>query len=99
MVLAETAYQSYCHGIGVVLSRKKKDIWPDVPLTIRVYKVMTAPEANKYGEYIQSFHLGEERFKRYEPKDVALNCMCTSNVPWNYTHNLITAEDPGMLEY
>lgn len=60
MVLTEITYQSYYHGIGVVLNSKKEHLWPDLPITIRAYQVTTTSEAEKCGEAVQLFHLGEE---------------------------------------
>jgi len=95
IVLAEIAYQTYGHGVGEVLERKKKDPWPNFPIIVGSYNVSNTTEAKKLGESIKPYHFGEERFKKHVPKALVLNYMCANDVSWHYTHETCLDEEPA----
>jgi len=55
MVLSEIAYQAHLHGVGAYLDRKKRDLWPNLPITMGAYSFNITPEAEKLVEDLKLF--------------------------------------------
>ena|SRR5713226_2052939 len=47
LVLSEITTQTFLHGVGAVLSRKKRDTWPTLPVRVESYQFTTILEAVK----------------------------------------------------
>jgi len=68
VILSKIAYQTFVHKVGASLVRKRKESWPNLPVFIRAYSFDTSTVAEKMAESLQTFHFGEERFRRHDPK-------------------------------
>jgi hypothetical protein len=76
------------NGVREILYRDKKDIWPPLPLWIGAYSFTTAKQAQEEVDKFISYHFGEERFKRNDPKKVIEENFNKLGVPWEYTSKL-----------
>jgi len=63
VVLSKIAYQTFMHRVGATLVRKRRELWPNILVSIGSYSFDTSPAAEKMAEALKSFHFGEERFR------------------------------------
>jgi hypothetical protein len=93
LVLQEVAYQTMIHGVGGMLYRGKKEIWPPLPLYIGVYSFSNTKQAQEEVNTLLSYHFGEERFKRHDPKGVVKEHFNKVGLPWEYTTEVWEEEE------
>jgi len=85
MVLQEIAFQTMIHGIGETLYHDKKAIWPPLPLWVRSYSFESIKKSQSEVDTLISFHFGEERFLRHDPKEVVKEYCSKHKHTWEYT--------------
>jgi hypothetical protein len=69
-VLQEVAYQTMINGVREILYQDKKSIWPPLPLWIDTYSFANTKKSQDEVDTLLSYHFGEERFRRHDPKKV-----------------------------
>jgi hypothetical protein len=85
LVLQEVAYQTIINGVGEILYRDKKAIWPPLPLWIDSYSFANTKKAQDEVDVFLSYHFREEIFKRHDPKKVVKEHFTKLGIPWEYT--------------
>jgi hypothetical protein len=85
LVLQEVAYQTIIHGVGGMLYRSKKSIWPPLPLYIGNYFFENTKQAQEEVDIFLSYHFGEERFRRHDPKNIVKEHFHSMRLPYEYT--------------
>jgi hypothetical protein len=73
------------HGVGGMLYQGKKKIWPPLPLYIGVYSFSNTNKEHEEVNTFLSYHFGEERFRRHDPKEVIKEHFNKVGLPWEYT--------------
>jgi hypothetical protein len=68
-----------------MLYRDKKAIWPPLPLYIDTYLFSNTKKIQEEVDILLSYHFGEERFRRHDPKKVIKEHFNKLGVPWEYT--------------
>jgi hypothetical protein len=85
LVLQEVEYQAIIHGIGRMLYRSKKEIWPLLPLYIGNYLFENTKQAQIEVDILLSYHSGEERFRRHDPKNIYNEHFNSMRLSYEYT--------------
>jgi hypothetical protein len=85
LVLQEVAYQTIIHGVRGMLYRSKKAIWPPLPLYIDNYFFENTKQAQTKVDILLSYHFGEERFRRHDPKNIVKENFNSMRLPYEYT--------------
>jgi hypothetical protein len=85
IVLQEVAYQTIIHGVRGMLYRSKKEIWPPLPLYIGNYFFENTKQAQVEVDILLSYHFGEERFRRHDPKNIVKENFHRMRLPYEYT--------------
>jgi hypothetical protein len=93
LVLQEVAYQIVIHGVGGMLYRGKKEIWPPLPLYVGLYSFSNTKQEQEEVNTLLSFHFGEERFRRHDPKGVIKDHFNKVGFPWEYTTDIWEEEE------
>jgi hypothetical protein len=93
IVLQEVAYQTVIHGVGGMLYRGKKEIWPRIPLYISVYSFSNTKKEEGEVNILFSYHFGEERSRRHDPKGVIKEHFNKVEFPWEYTTEVWEEEE------
>jgi hypothetical protein len=81
------------HGVGGLLYRRKKAIWPPLPLYIGIYSFSNTKQAEEEVNILLLYHFREERFRRHKPKGVVKGNFNKVGFPWEYTTNVWEEEE------
>jgi len=81
------------HGVSGILYRDKKVIWPPLPIYIGTYSFSKTKQSQEEIDTLLSYHFGEERFKRHDPKKVIKECFNKIGLPWEYTSEIWEEEE------
>jgi hypothetical protein len=73
------------HGVGVAIYQYKKTICPPLPLWVRLYSLGYVKQAQADVDTLLSFYFGEERFQRYDLKNVVKEYCTKHKHIWEYT--------------
>jgi len=84
-ILQEVAYKTIIHGVGGMLYRSKKAIWPPLPLYIGNYLFENTKHAQTKVDILLSYHFREERFKTHDPKNIFKENFNSMRLPYEYT--------------
>ena len=85
LFLQEVAYQTIIHGVGGMLYRLKKGIWPTLPLYIGNYFFVSTKQAQEEVDIFLSYHFGEEIFRRHDPNNIIKENFHNMRLPYEYT--------------
>jgi hypothetical protein len=85
LVLQEVAYQTIIHGVGGMLYRFKKAICSPLPLYVGNYLFENTKQVQVEVDMLLSYHFGEERFRRHNPRNIVREHFNNVRLPYEYT--------------
>lgn len=76
-----------------MLYQLKKAIWPPLPLYVGNYFFENTKQAQVEVNTVLSYHFGEERYKRHDPKNIVRDHFDKIGLPWEYTTDIWEEEE------